>query len=129
MVMELPGTHANMYFCRLQPPQSFQPQPPPTPLSSSTTTATSTASKSTLPDLITRYNLQSKLSAQPEVQQQDAPEAGKKKQPQAWSQNKGERQALLQKRREEMILSARRKMEEKLAREKEAATTASATTS
>ena len=39
-------------------------------------------------------------------------ESEKKKQ--AWSQNKGERQALLQKRREEMILAARKKMEEKL---------------
>jgi coupling of ubiquitin conjugation to ER degradation protein 1 len=36
---------------------------------------------------------------------------------QAWSQNKGERQALLQKRREDMILAARRKMEAKLAAE------------
>lgn len=41
-----------------------------------------------------------------------------KKQGQAWSANKGERQALLQKRREEMILGARRKMEAKLAAEK-----------
>ena len=42
----------------------------------------------------------------------------KGRQAQAWSANKGERQALLQKRREEMILSARRKMEAKLAAEK-----------
>jgi coupling of ubiquitin conjugation to ER degradation protein 1 len=41
----------------------------------------------------------------------------KAKQGQAWSQNKGERQALLQKRREDMILAARRKMEAKLAAE------------
>jgi coupling of ubiquitin conjugation to ER degradation protein 1 len=45
-------------------------------------------------------------------------DAGRKKQTPAWSQNKGERQALLQKRREEMILSARRKMEEKLEKER-----------
>jgi coupling of ubiquitin conjugation to ER degradation protein 1 len=32
---------------------------------------------------------------------------------QAWSQNKNERHALLQKRRDEMILAARKKMEEK----------------
>jgi len=42
---------------------------------------------------------------------------GKQKQGQAWSQNKAERQALLQKRREEMILAARRKMEAKVAAE------------
>jgi coupling of ubiquitin conjugation to ER degradation protein 1 len=35
----------------------------------------------------------------------------------AWSANKSERQALLQKRREEMILAARRKMQAKLAAE------------
>jgi coupling of ubiquitin conjugation to ER degradation protein 1 len=44
-------------------------------------------------------------------------ESGKQKQGQAWSQNKGERQALLQKRREEMILAARRKMEARVAAE------------
>jgi len=44
-------------------------------------------------------------------------EPGKQKQGQAWSQNKGERQALLQRRREEMILAARRKMEAKVAAE------------
>lgn len=37
---------------------------------------------------------------------------------QAWSVNKGERQALLQRRREEMILNARRKMEAKVAAER-----------
>jgi coupling of ubiquitin conjugation to ER degradation protein 1 len=36
---------------------------------------------------------------------------------QAWSTNKGERQALLQRRRDEMILAARRKMEAKVAAE------------
>lgn len=39
----------------------------------------------------------------------------------AWSNDKNERQALMQKRREEMILAARRKMEAKLAAEKEKA--------
>ena len=41
----------------------------------------------------------------------------KQKQGQAWSTNKAERQALLQRRREEMILAARRKMEAKVAAE------------
>jgi coupling of ubiquitin conjugation to ER degradation protein 1 len=36
---------------------------------------------------------------------------------QAWSSNKVERQALLQRRRDEMILAARRKMEAKVAEE------------
>lgn len=40
-----------------------------------------------------------------------------KKKGQAWSQNKGERQALLQRRREEMILKARRQMESRVAKE------------
>ena len=38
------------------------------------------------------------------------PEPDKK----AWSQNKGERQASLQRKKEEMILAARRKMEAKV---------------
>lgn len=38
----------------------------------------------------------------------------------AWSSNKNERQALLQKRRDQMILEARRKMEAKIAAEKAA---------
>lgn len=36
----------------------------------------------------------------------------------AWSQDKQERQALLQKRREEMVLKARRKLEEQVGKEK-----------
>lgn len=42
---------------------------------------------------------------------------GKQRQGHAWSANKGERQALLQKRREEMIMAARRKMEANIAAE------------
>lgn len=53
-------------------------------------------------------------SADVEVQLPAVSGNGKGRQPQAWSANKGERQALLQKRREEMILGARRKMEAKL---------------
>ncbi|KAL9608602.1 MAG: hypothetical protein Q9167_006576, partial [Letrouitia subvulpina] len=52
----------------------------------------------------------SKLSAPPTPIEEDKAGAPKA---QAWSQNKIERQALLQKRREEMVLNARRKMEEK----------------
>ena len=47
----------------------------------------------------------------------DEDSGSKGKQKQAWSSNKGERHALLQRRREEMILAARRKMEAKVAAE------------
>lgn len=73
--------------------------------------------KPSQPDLITRYNLTSKVakaeSGEEEAAISTSPAAGKP----AWSQNKNERQALLQKRREEMILAARRKMQAKLAEE------------
>lgn len=75
------------------------------------------------PDLITRYNLKSKLaeeSSRAELSQsleEEMTPAGKQKPGQAWSSNKAERQALLQKRRDEMILAARRKMEAKVAAE------------
>jgi len=91
------------------PPQTFQP---PSPISiPSTPTAPPTAPKPAPPDLITRYNLSSKIAT--ETAEMEATSAGK----QAWSQNKNERQALLQRRREEMILAARRKMEAKIAAE------------
>ncbi|RFU28290.1 hypothetical protein B7463_g8049, partial [Scytalidium lignicola] len=117
------------------PPQSFQPIPPPQPAPASTTT-TATQSTSTTnrtpqqPDLITRYNLQSKLSEEESKRREGEEEeekeeetksrssSTKQKQGQAWSSNKTERQALLQRRRDEMILAARRKMEAKLAGEK-----------
>ena len=52
-----------------------------------------------------------------ESTEQETTPGGKQKQGQAWSSNKAERQALLQRRREEMILAARRKMEAKVAAE------------
>jgi len=64
------------------------------------------AAKPSHPDLITRYNLSSKLSQQAEATE----EQPKTK---AWSADRNERQSNLQKKREEMILAARRKMEEK----------------
>ncbi|KAF1838292.1 hypothetical protein BDW02DRAFT_585970 [Decorospora gaudefroyi] len=60
----------------------------------------------THPDLITRYNLSSKLSQASQPAQEDQPKT------KPWSADKHERQANLQRRREEMILSARRKLEE-----------------
>ncbi|ORY63155.1 uncharacterized protein BCR38DRAFT_436045 [Pseudomassariella vexata] len=67
----------------------------------------------TEPDLITRYNLQNKVSGASE-------DAADDKKAQGWSSNKDERQSLLQKRRNEMILQARRRMEAKIAAERAA---------
>jgi len=74
------------------------------------------------PDLITRYNLKAKIAEEATRRQgsestEEDVTLGKQKQGQAWSANKAERQALLQRRREEMILAARRKMEAKVAAE------------
>jgi len=103
------------------PPQSFQPPLPVAASSSVASTASTPAqAKPSQPDLITRYNLKAKLAEEAsrrENSESVEEESGKQKQGQAWSQNKGERQALLQKRREEMILAARRKMEAKVAAE------------
>ncbi|KAG8669211.1 hypothetical protein FPOAC2_08533 [Fusarium poae] len=85
------------------PPVTFQPPPPP---------GQAATEKPAQPDLITRYNLKSKLDS---VSQEDQDTKGK-----GWSSNKDERQASLQRRRDEMILAARRKMEAKLAAEKSA---------
>lgn len=109
-------------MCLVKPPQSFQP-PLPVPASSSSGATSSPAQAKPLqPDLITRYNLKAKIAE--EATRKEGLETaevestpGKQKQGQAWSSNKAERQALLQKRREEMILAARRKMEAKVAAE------------
>lgn len=103
------------------PPQSFQP-PLPVPTSSATSTASPAQAKPLQPDLITRYNLKAKLAeegskSEASVEEEVSTPIGKQKQGQAWSANKGERQALLQRRREEMIMAARKKMEAKLAAE------------
>jgi len=100
------------------PPQTFQPPlPVASPLSSTSSASSSpVVSKPLQPDLITRYNLSSKIastSSHTEEGESTAMAGGK----QAWSQNKSERQALLQRRREEMILAARKKMEAKVAAE------------
>ncbi|KAF2794574.1 hypothetical protein K505DRAFT_274916 [Melanomma pulvis-pyrius CBS 109.77] len=87
------------------PPPSFNaPAPRPT-LTSRTATP---VAKPSQPDLITRYNLSSKLATKSETA---TPEEQPKQK--AWSQDRTERQANLQRRREEMILAARRKLEEK----------------
>lgn len=90
-------------------------------------TSSTAQAKPPQPDLITRYNLAAKLAdeaSRREGSEGAEPEGpsdigGSQKKSQAWSANKAERQALLQKRREEMILAARRKMEAKVAAEGE----------
>ena len=58
------------------------------------------------PDLITRYNLQAKISSKGKEKEEDPAEP-------RWSSSKEDRQKMLQRRRDEMILAARRKMQEK----------------
>lgn len=102
------------------PPVTFQPPPPPGSSPSdarahSQAASSAAASASVHPDLITRYNLHSKLAAQPPPPTEN--EALDKK-AKGWSSNRDERQAMLHKRREDMIIAARRKMEAKLAMQK-----------
>ncbi|KAI0594956.1 hypothetical protein F4775DRAFT_392868 [Biscogniauxia sp. FL1348] len=98
------------------PPVTFQPPPPPPSPASSATAPSQAASKAPSkpaePDLITRYNLQNKISSG--SSKDEAPSVKGK----AWSSNRDERQMALQRRRDDMILAARRKMEAKLAAEK-----------
>lgn len=88
-------------------------------LASSAATSTPAQPKPLQPDLITRYNLKAKLAEEASRREGEeaAAEETQQKRGQAWSQNKGERQALLQRRREEMILAARRKMEARVVAE------------
>jgi len=102
------------------PPITFQPPPPPGGLPTGSSTEQqpqqgSADDKPTQPDLITRYKLHDKLAegAGSASQTEETKTLGK-----AWSTNRDEKQALLQKRRDEMILAARRKMEAKMAAEK-----------
>ncbi|KAF2405492.1 hypothetical protein EJ06DRAFT_486302 [Trichodelitschia bisporula] len=88
------------------PPPTFQP-PLAAPSPQAASANPSDPKLPAQPDLITRYNLASKLATAPEDAQSDL---GQKS---GWSHNKEERQRLLQKRREEMILAARRRLEAK----------------
>ncbi|KAI6091333.1 hypothetical protein F4821DRAFT_226951 [Hypoxylon rubiginosum] len=99
------------------PPITFQPPPAPTTPSPAAAQpqAFKAPPKPAEPDLITRYRLQNKVSTENEAEP-----ATKTK---AWSSNRDERQATLQRRRDEMILAARKKMEAKIAAEKAAGKT------
>lgn len=92
---------------------------PPAPIGGTTGAASAASTgpkivvKPAQPDLITRYNLHDKLATEEEkaeAKRQD--QKGK-----AWSSDRDERQASLQRRRDEMILQARRRMEAKIAAE------------
>ncbi|CAF9931615.1 hypothetical protein IMSHALPRED_008665 [Imshaugia aleurites] len=93
------------------PPPSFQPVIP-AGVTPSTANTTPGQMKSEHIDLITRYNLGSRLSSPPSTPPESSGASGSQ-QAQSWSNNKNERQALLKRRREDMILGARRKLEEK----------------
>ncbi|KAF1980280.1 hypothetical protein BU23DRAFT_495672 [Bimuria novae-zelandiae CBS 107.79] len=92
-----------------EPPVSFQlpPSRTATPTGAQRQPASRQPAKPSQPDLITRYNLMSKVGQAATTSVEEQPK-GK-----AWSQDRNERQANLQRRREEMILAARLKMEEK----------------
>ncbi|KAK8090771.1 hypothetical protein PG994_000276 [Apiospora phragmitis] len=104
------------------PPVTFQPPSPPRSPANAASSATARSHqqkpavpKSTEPDLITRYNLQSRISESSGGAENGDSVDGKGK---AWSSNRDERQSALQRRRDEMIIAARRKMEAKIAAER-----------
>jgi coupling of ubiquitin conjugation to ER degradation protein 1 len=99
-----PCSSSNLLASRQAPP-SFQPQVP-LPALSSTSITTSAMRKTVEPDLITRYNLQSKISSKGKEKAEDSPPIG-------WAPSKDLRQQMLQRRRDGMILAARRRMQEK----------------
>jgi len=86
-------------------PPSFQPEIP-VSVSSSSGPSTSSVPKVVEPDLITRYNLQSRINSKGKERADEPPASG-------WASSKDRRQQMLQRRRDEMILAARRRMEEK----------------
>jgi coupling of ubiquitin conjugation to ER degradation protein 1 len=73
----------------------------------STAAIASVVPKAAEPDLITRYNLQSRISIKGKEKEEELPATG-------WAASKEARQQMLQRRRDEMILAARRRMQEKV---------------
>ncbi|OJD16843.1 hypothetical protein AJ78_03033 [Emergomyces pasteurianus Ep9510] len=96
------------------PPPSFQPQLPArsNPATQASSTSRST-SKPQAQDLISRYNLSDRVKSELPQTVTSTSSGTIIHQESAWSQNRIERQRLLQKRRDEMILAARRKLQEK----------------
>jgi coupling of ubiquitin conjugation to ER degradation protein 1 len=105
LTLETLSCHRHMLTYR-QAPASFQIPTPAPRTAPAPTRAAPTPARPAHPDLITRYNLSSKLSQVSQPTQEEQPKA------KSWSADKSERQANLQRRREEMILAARRKLEE-----------------
>ncbi|KAM5448692.1 hypothetical protein MaudCBS49596_005198 [Microsporum audouinii] len=98
------------------PPPTFQPQIPAASTPMETTSSTQQAVKPAMTNLISRYNLQSKIDNESAEALGAGAVSGDStilRQESAWSRDKEERQRLMQKRRDDMILSARRKMLEK----------------
>ncbi|GAB7345088.1 hypothetical protein MBLNU457_3491t1 [Dothideomycetes sp. NU457] len=99
------------------PPPSFQPQITQSATQTLPATRPTSSTDAPLPDLITRYNLSSKISSSsgvdPGTASDSSPSPSASGSKAGWSQNKSERAELLKKRREDMILAARRKMEAK----------------
>jgi len=92
------------------PPPSFQPIiPAPSPNAIPTQTNTQPPTKHSPQDLISRYNLGSRLTSEDSTDTSDPSSSSES----GWSQNRSERQRLLQKRRDDMILAARRKLQQK----------------
>jgi coupling of ubiquitin conjugation to ER degradation protein 1 len=85
------------------PPPSYQPHIP-QPATPAVNPNPTPISKAGAQDLISRYNLSNRLSEESEANL---------KTDNGWSQNKTERQRLLQKRRDDMILAARKKLQQK----------------
>lgn len=98
----------DMILTVTQPPPSFQPQIPQAAAIASSTPRP-LGLKPITPDLITRYNLSTKIASPSDQGQATSVES----KPPGWSANKNERAEALKRRREDMVLAARRKMEEK----------------
>jgi coupling of ubiquitin conjugation to ER degradation protein 1 len=90
------------------PPPSFQPNLPSPATTQGTGSGAAKRPTSSQPDLITRYNLQSRVNGKGK---EAVPSEEQKRN--AWSSDKNARAEALKKRREEMVLAARRKMEER----------------
>lgn len=92
------------------PPPSYRPQLPAPAPAAPTASGRSSGAAAQQPDLITRYNLQSRVSGKGKEAVASTEEEQKR---QVWSSDKAARAEGLRKRREEMVLAARRKMVEK----------------
>jgi len=89
-----------------QPPVSFMTAPISPTRTTTAAAAAANLAKSLPPDLITRYNLQTKVNSKGKEREEEAPPPG-------WVGSKDARQKMLQRRRDDMILAARRRLQEK----------------